>query len=255
MGYTTKVRPDVANATRELAVHMSHPGPEHWKALGRLIGYLKGKQTKGVIIRKPKVLKEVMFCDSNYATDKETRKSVSGLVATLGGKLLTCSSKTQRTVTLSSTEAEYVALSACAQEVKFVSMLLEEMTEVGKPSVIYEDNQGVIFLAKNRQVGIRKKHIDIRHNFLRDMVEEKDIDIQYIQSEENPADIMTKNTSEADLTRHMRRITEGELWELVDTGRENVKKTGVTDDVNTRDKTEYSSRAFAEVVDGENRNE
>ena len=137
MWYTTKVRPDVANAARELVVHMSHPGPEHWKVLGRLIGCLKGKETKGIIIRKPKVLKAVMFCDSDYATDKETRKSVSSLVATLGVTLLTCSSKTQRTVTLSSTEAEYVALSACAQEVKFVSMLLGEMIEVQNPSVIY----------------------------------------------------------------------------------------------------------------------
>ena len=58
------------NAARELAVHMSHPGPGHCKALGRLIGYLKGKETKCIIIRKPKVLKAVMFYDSNYATDK-----------------------------------------------------------------------------------------------------------------------------------------------------------------------------------------
>ena len=66
---------------------------------------------------------------------------------------------------------------------------------------------------------------------------------------------MTKNTSEADLARQTRRITEVELWELVDTGRENVKKTGVTDDIINRDKTEYSSHALSEVVDGTDRNE
>ena len=137
MWYTTKVGPYVETAAKELAVHTSHPGPEHWKALRRFIGYLKGKETKVIVIRKPKVQKAFMFCESNYATDKETRKSVSGLVDTLGGTLLTCSSKTQRTVTLISTEAEYVALSTCAQEVKFVSMLLGEMTEVEKPSIIY----------------------------------------------------------------------------------------------------------------------
>ena len=65
---------------------------------------------------------------------------------------------------------------------------------------------------------------------------------------------MTKK-SEADLARHMRRITEGELWEIVDTGRDNVNKTVVTDDIITLDKTEYSSHAIAEVVDGKNRNE
>ena len=72
----------------------------------------------------------------------------------------------------------------------------------GKSSVIYEDNHSVIFLAKNSQVGICTKHIDICHNFLY-------IDIQYIQSEENPYGIMTKKTLEADLARRIRSITEG----------------------------------------------
>ena len=197
-----------------------------------------------------------MLRDSNYATDKETKDSENYLVATLGRTLLTCSSKNQRTVTLNSTEAEYVALPACTQEVKFISMLLGEITRVKNPSFIYEDNQGAIFLANNsRQVGICTKHIDICHHFLWDMVEEKDIDIQYILSEGNPADIMTKNTLKADFARHMINITEGELWELVDTVRENVKKTGITDDVIIRDNTEYYSHASTEVGDGENRNE
>ena len=122
------------------------------------------------------------------------------------------------------------------------------MTEVEKTSVIYEDNQGAIFLAKKRQIGIHTKHIDISHHFLRDMVEERDIDIHYIRSEQNPSDIINKNTSEADFARHMRRITEGELWELVNTRMENVKKTGVTYDAITLNKTEYSSNVLSKVV-------
>ena len=110
MWYTIKVGSGVANAARGLVVHMSHPGTEHWKALGLLIGYLKSKETKGIIIRNPKVLKSVMFCDSNYAICKETINTVSGLVATLVGTLLKFLSKTQRTATLSSTEADYMAL-------------------------------------------------------------------------------------------------------------------------------------------------
>ena len=73
-------------------------------------------------------------------------------------------------------------LSACLQEVKFVSMLLGEMTKVQNPSIIYEDNQGTIFLANNRQVGICTKHIDICHHFLWDIVEDKYIGIKYIRS-------------------------------------------------------------------------
>ena len=102
---------------------------------------------------------------------------------------------------LSIIEAEYVAVSACAQEVKFVTIFLVEMTEVQKPSVIYEDNQGAIFLANISQVGICTKHIDICHHFLQDIVEGKDIYIKYILSEDKTADIMTKNTSEADFAK------------------------------------------------------
>ena len=85
MWYTTKVGTDMANAARELEVQMSHPGPDHWKALGRLIGYIKSKETKGIIIRNPKVPKSVMLYDSNYSTDKETRESVSGWSLQLEG--------------------------------------------------------------------------------------------------------------------------------------------------------------------------
>ena len=104
--------PDVENAARELEEHISHPGKEHWKSLGCFIGYLKGKYTIGVVIIKPKVLKAVIFCDSNYSPCKDTRKSVRGLVATLGGKILTCSSNTQRNIKLIITDAEYLAPSA-----------------------------------------------------------------------------------------------------------------------------------------------
>ena len=114
----------MANAARELVVRTSHPGPEHWKTLGRLIGDIKVKDTKFVFIRKSKVLKAVIFCESNYATDKETRNSFRSLFTTIVGTLLTFLSKTQRAVTLNSTEAEYVALSACTQQVKLVGMFL-----------------------------------------------------------------------------------------------------------------------------------
>ena len=68
MWYTIKVGPDVANTSRELAVHMIHHGTEHWKALRCLVRYVKGKDTKGTVIRNTKVPKAVMLCDLNFAT-------------------------------------------------------------------------------------------------------------------------------------------------------------------------------------------
>ena len=78
----------------------------------------------------------------------------------------------------SSTEAEYVELFACSKEVELLSMLLEEMNEIQKPSVVYEDNQGAILLAKNRKIGMSTKRIGIHHHFIKDMVEDKDIGIK-----------------------------------------------------------------------------
>ena len=112
--------------------------------------WISKKQKKRIIIRNPKVLKVGMFRDSKYTTNKETIKSVSSLVATLGLTLILGSSKTQRAITLISTEAEYIAVSECAQEVKLVNILLKEMTEGKKPEVVYEENKGDVFLAKNR---------------------------------------------------------------------------------------------------------
>ena len=128
------------------------------------------------------------------------------------------------------------------------------MTEVQKPAVVYEDNQGEIFLENNKQVVMRTNHIDIRHHFLRNMVEDKNMNIQYIRSKK-PANIMMKNFPEADYINHMKGITEEELWELVENRIYNVKNNGVLDGVMYCDSTEYSSHTLAGVVDGENRKE
>ena len=112
-----------------------------------------------------------MFCYFDYSNNKGKRNSIRGLVATLVVKILTYSYKTQRTIPFSITEDEYVALLVYVQEVKFVNMLLEEIYEVQKPEIIYKYNQGAILLENNKQVGMRTKHINIRHHFLRCVVE------------------------------------------------------------------------------------
>ena len=128
-------------------------------------------------------------------------------------------------------EAEYEALLECAQEMNFVNMLLQEITEVWRPEIMHEDNQGAIFLATNRQVGMRTKHTNIRHHFMRDMAEEKDRYINYIRSKVNRVEIMTKCFSKANCVKYTRIIRERKLLGLVETGRENVKNNGITNGV------------------------
>lgn len=217
-----KTCPEISNAVREMAQHMSNPGEVHWKSMTRMMGYLKSMTHTGMTYNKPKDMDIVAFVDSDYATDKETRKSVTGYLVLVGGCLVSWTSKGQPSVTLSSTEAEYVAASICATEIKFIQMLLNEL-KIPKtgPATMYEDNQGAIYVMNNDQVGQRTKHIDIRHHFVRDMIQDGDILVRYIRSEDNPADIETKNTREAIFIKHAENMKQGiTLNELSD--RENV---------------------------------
>ena len=92
------------------------------------------------------------------------------------------------------------------------------------------------------------KHIDIRHNFMRDIEERKDMDIKYISSKEKPEDIMMNNFSEADHDKHAERITEGEIWVIVETGRENVNNNGVLNGFTDCKLNEYYSHALANAA-------
>ena len=215
--YAVKVAPDCANAVRDLARHMSNPGTMHWKAMQRVVGYLVGKKLHGLVMRKPNSLIPINYCDASYG-----KKSVSGMIGTLGGLMTSWCSRTIKTTTLSSTESEYVALSECGQELKFVCMLLEEIGISKFPGIIYEDNEGAIFLAKNQQVGMRTKHIDVRYHFIRDLVRDNFLDLRYVTSEDNYADIMTKNVSSEVYERlFLRGVQDG----YIDTKRENVGRT------------------------------
>jgi len=121
-------------------------------------------------------------------------------------------SQTQRSTTLSSTEAEYCALAAGAQDAVFQSNLLEEITGIRLPSILLEDNTGAIFLVRNQQVGPRTKHIDIRHHFLRELHEDGSMIVKYTQSENNEADMMTKNVVCILLIRHRNHVRNGAMF-------------------------------------------
>ena len=97
---------------------------------------------------------------------------------------------------------------------------------------------------------MHNNHIVIWYHFPRELVDYKDTGIKYIRSEENTEGITTENCPEADYVKRMKRIMEGELWEIMETGRNNFNDNGVVDGVMYYDSTEYSSHALAEVVDG-----
>ena len=212
MYLVTKVFVGGCNPARELSKHFQKPGGEHWKELERFVGYLKGNEKDvKITYRKPRELCPMAMVDSNYATNLDARRSVTGAIFTVGGTITNWISKTQGSVTLSSSEAEYVGIATAAQEVRFTQQLLEEIMTCVNPAIIYEDNAGAIFLVKNQQVGQRTKHISIRAHFIRDLWSQGYLDIQFVCSEDNESDICTKNVTEEILNLFSPHIRNGTI--------------------------------------------
>ena len=196
MYYVSKIAAKCANAVWELLQHMTNPGEEHWKAMDCFCGYIRKKERHKLVYQKPCDLRVISYADSDYATNTDTRRSVTGNINMMGGKIMHWRSKTQTMDTLLSTEAEYVALATCAQETMFMQMFLDKLVDCMKLGIIYEDNTRVIFLVRNSQVGMRTKHIDVQLHYLRELCKMGLVKVLFVPSAKNLADIMTKNVSE-----------------------------------------------------------
>jgi hypothetical protein len=193
-------RPDLNNATRELSKVADGATEAHWKELLRTLSFTVN--TKELALKLKPVKSSFLFylegiSDSNYAEDKETRISVFGYVVYFCGAPVAWKSKSGKSVTLSSTEAEYVAVSEIAKEILFVKQILEGIgLEIHYPIIIKCDNTGAIYLCDNFSTSQRTKHIDTRHHFVRGYVEENILKVIFVRSEDNDADMFTKNVTE-----------------------------------------------------------
>ena len=196
MFYVTKVSPECSFSCGQLARQMHNPGPQHWNAMNRMIGYLKFKKKHELVIKRPKSLKIMSFGDASYCDCKDTRRSSTGDLHTLGGSIVSWRAQKTKSICLSTAESEYIALTEMCKEQKFLSMLLDEVFNVRElPSILYEDNEAAVYLAKNKHVTARTKHIDIKQHYVREHLQNGLGTIVGIKSEDNFADILTKNVS------------------------------------------------------------
>ena len=200
-------RPDIANAVRELSKVADGATPGHWKALIRVVKYILDTSNLALKI-KPKMQTEHLFhmegiSDSEYGSDKDTRISVYGYIIYFCGAPIAWKSKSGKSVTLSSTEAEHYAMSEVAKELIFTKQLVETMgLKIKFPIDIRVDNVGAIYIANNYTMSQRTKHIDIRQHFVRQFIEDGIFKVIFIRTDDNDADIYTKNTSEELFVKH-----------------------------------------------------
>jgi hypothetical protein len=186
-------RPDISAAVAALSQFMAKPSKDHWIGVKRVLRYLKGTLDYGLKYSADENPTLVGYSDSDWAGDINTRRSTSGYVFQVANSTVSWSSKRQRTVAKSSTEAEYIALSLAAQEAIWLQRLLYDVGfKIRKPITIFEDNQGTIELAKNAKYHNRTKHIDICHHFIRERVQSKEINVVYCRTDDMKADILTK---------------------------------------------------------------
>lgn len=135
----------------------------------------------------------VGYADSNYAGDLDDRKSTSGYVFRLGLGAIAWSSKKQPIVTLSTTEAEFVAAAACASQAIWMRRIFEKLSlRESKCTRIFCDNSSTIQLSKNPVLHGRSKHIDVRFHFLRDLTRDGVVELVYCKTQNQVVDVMTK---------------------------------------------------------------
>ena len=193
----TWTRPDISFAVSQIASFQDNPTNAHWQAAKHILRYLKGTRTLGLTFSaNPSSSSSTLtgYADASWGEDLDTRKSQTGYVFMLGNASVSWNSKLQKTVALSSTEAEYVSLSAAVQEALFLrNMLFDLWPDIADTVTLHEDNQSTIRQALNLQSSNRTKHVDIRHHFLKQHIADGEIKLEYIPTADQPADALTKN--------------------------------------------------------------
>lgn len=185
-------RPDLAYPVGMVSRFMSNPSKEHWKAVKWVMRYMKGTQDMCLKFEKQDKFEIRGYCDSDYATDLDKRRSIIGFVFTAGGNTISWKSGLQRVVALSTTEAEYMALTEAVKEAIWLKGLAAEMGFEQESMEVMCDSQSAIALSKNSVHHERTKHIDVRYHFIREKIAEGNVKVVKISTTWNPADIFTK---------------------------------------------------------------
>ena len=194
--YLCASRPDIMFSVCLCARFQADPKESHRSAVQRILRYLKYAPSIGLWYPKGANLELVGYSDADFAGCLVDRKSTSGGCHLLGHSLVSWSSKKQNSVSLSTTEAEYIAAaSCCAQTLYMKQTLLDYGLSLSRIPLLC-DNESSIKLTKNPVLHQRTKHIDIRHNFLRDHEAKGDISMQYVGMKEQLADIFTEPLDE-----------------------------------------------------------
>ncbi|XP_052724064.1 uncharacterized mitochondrial protein AtMg00810-like [Vigna angularis] len=187
--YLTNTRPDLCFTVNLLSQFVQSPTDYHYRAIQHILRYIKSKPSKGLFFPADSPMQLKAFSDSDWATCPNTRRSTIGFCIFLGSSLISWKSKKQRTVSRSSTEAEYRALAATVCEIQWLSYLLQDLQieESGTPP-LYCDNKSTRHIAHNQNFHERTKHIELDCHVVREKVQERLLNLLPVRSDQQLAD-------------------------------------------------------------------
>jgi hypothetical protein len=192
---SNQTRPDIAFATGYVARYASNPNQAHMDAVDRIFAYLKSDPGKGIIYSDKYGLQVMGFVDSDFAGCEDSRKSTTGWVFTLAGGPISWSSQRQKTVATSTMDAEYIACAEAAKEAVWIRNFINDLRIPGihiDTVPLYIDSNSALKLTRNPEFHNKSKHIDVKHHFVREKVEEGLINTQRVNTKDNLADVFTK---------------------------------------------------------------
>nr|GEW14112.1 retrovirus-related Pol polyprotein from transposon TNT 1-94 [Tanacetum cinerariifolium] len=190
--YLIASRPDLLFAICMCARYQARPTEKHVYAVKRIFRYLYGTVHRGLWYLKDSSVALTAFVDADHAGCQDTRHSTAGSVQFLGERLISWSSKRQKSAAISSTEAEYIALSGCCAQILWMQSQLSDYGLGFNKIPMYCDNKSAIALCCNNVQHSRSKHIDIRYHFIKEKVENGVIELYFINTEYQLVDLFTK---------------------------------------------------------------
>lgn len=186
-------RPDISYAIGNVSRYMEKPTVAHEKALKRILKYVAGTKSHGILFKRNGSHRLCGFSDADYAGDVDTRKSTSGYAFLYNDSIISWRSSLQKCVSISTTESEYVSASEAVKEMVWLRRLYDELLpNQGAETSFYMDNMSAIRLVKNPEFHRRTKHIDVRYHFIREKFNDGLFKLEHVPTDEMIADIFTK---------------------------------------------------------------
>ncbi|GKC67185.1 hypothetical protein Tco_1099783 [Tanacetum coccineum] len=190
--YLTASRPDIAYATFVCALYQARPLVKYLKEVKRIFRYLRQSYNMGLWYPKDSEFELIAYLDADHAGSKDDYKSTSGGFQFLGEKLVSWSSKKQDCTAMSTAEAEYISLSACCTQVIWMRTQLLDYGYKYNRIPMYCDSKSAIAISCNPVQHSKTKHIDIRYYFIKEHVEKGIVEIYFVGTEYQLADLFTK---------------------------------------------------------------